>query len=274
MSRKRVVIKIGSSLLTHLRGQLDERRMARFVQEAADAEFDGAEVVLVSSGAIASGVGELRWPRRPTELARKQAAAAVGQVRLMERYRHYFSRRGVIVAQVLLTREDFASSKRYYNARATLLELMKSQVIPIINENDTVAVDEIRLGDNDTLAALVAIKVEADLLILLTDVDGLMTCHPDQGKGELIPVVERVTPKIEALADGRAGSRGTGGMITKLRAARLCSAHGIPVVIASGHKPGVLRRIINGEPEGTLFKSRHRPRKISKPIDKLLTNAL
>src|ERR1019366_2022369 len=176
--------KVGTSLLTRDGGRLDRARMARLVRELSAIRRSGVDVVLVSSGAISAGMGELGWKKRPAELAKKQAAAAVGQPLLMETYRRFFSRRGVAVAQVLLTREDFENKTRRQNAQATLLTLLSAGVIPIINENDTVAVEEIRVGDNDTLAAYVAVKVKADLLVLMTDVEGLMTAHPKHAQGQ------------------------------------------------------------------------------------------
>src|SRR5262249_11816082 len=155
-----------------------------------------------SSGAIAAGIGELGWKKKPSDLAKKQAAAAVGQPKLMETYRQFFRARGVKVAQVLVTRDDFEQSARRHNARVTLEALLAAGIVPIINENDTVAVEEIRMGDNDGLAARVAVKVQADLLILLTDVDGLMTKHPQEGEGRLVRRVDQITSKIEALAKG------------------------------------------------------------------------
>jgi len=253
MSRKRVVVKIGTSTLTRDGGHLDRTRMTHLVRDLATLHRQKVDVVLVSSGAIAAGIGELGWGKRPTELSRKQAAAAVGQPRLMEAYRTLFRRRGISVGQLLLTREDFENRARLHNAQATLGTLLDSRVIPIINENDTVAVDEIRVGDNDTLAARVAVALKADLLILLTDVDGLYTRPPHHGQGELIPVVERITPRIEALAQGAGSENGTGGMQTKLRAARLATARGTTMVIASGRKGGMLPRIFAGHRIGTRF---------------------
>ena len=247
----RLVVKIGTSLLTRDGGHLDRPRVARFARELSQILKSGKEVVLVSSGAIAPGMGELGWKKRPSDLANKQAAAAVGQPKLMETYRQFFRRQGVKVAQVLLTREDFENKKRRQNAQATLLALIKEGVIPIINENDTVAVEEIRMGDNDSLAARVAVKVKADLLIVLTDVDGLMTLHPHHGKGELIPRVAHVTAKIEALAKGAGTERGTGGMATKIAAARFSTSHGVPMVIINGRKDGTIKAAVSGLPVGT-----------------------
>ena len=250
----RLVVKIGTSLLTRDGGQMDHARMARFVRELSAVRKRGTQVVLVSSGAIAAGMGELGWRKRPADLAKKQAAAAVGQPRLMETYRRFFRRRGVSVGQVLLTREDFEDQVRRRNAQATLLTLLDAGVVPIINENDTVAVEEIRVGDNDTLAAYVAVKVKADLLVLLTDVDGLMTRPPRDGRGELIRVVPHIGSAIEALAHAAPGSEGgTGGMMTKIRAARHATRHGVAMVIASGKKQGILPILAAGQIAGTFF---------------------
>jgi glutamate 5-kinase len=256
MSRKikHLVVKIGTSLLTRDDGHLDSRRMTRFVGELAALRKSGVDVLLVSSGAIAAGQSELGWKHRPHAMGQKQAAAAVGQPRLMETYRQLFRKRGVRVAQLLLTREDFENRSRAQNAQATLAALLQAKVVPIINENDTVAVEEIRVGDNDTLAALVAVQIKADLLVLLTDVEGLMTRHPHHGKGELIHRVEHIGSQIEAIAHAIPGSEGgTGGMLTKVRAARKATSHGVDMVIASGKHPGVLRDLIKGRPVGTFF---------------------
>jgi glutamate 5-kinase len=253
----RVVIKIGTSLLTRDGGHLDRPRVARFARELSQINKSGVQVILVSSGAIAAGMGELGWKKRPAELAKKQAAAAVGQPKLMETYRQFFRRQGVKVAQVLLTREDFDKSARGRNAQATLETLLAAKVIPIINENDSVGVEEIRMGDNDALAAYVAVKVKADLLVLLTDVDGLMTTHPQHGDGKLIQRVEHIGPAIEAVAHHAPGTeRGTGGMMTKVRAARHATSHGVAMAIASGKKPGILALLVAGQPAGTYFTPR------------------
>lgn len=229
--------------------------MARLVDDLSGVQASGVEVILVSSGAIAAGMGELGWSRRPAELSTKQAVAAVGQPLLMETYRRLFAKRKITVGQVLLTREDFENKKRCLNAKVTLETLLKNQVIPIINENDTVAVEEIRVGDNDTLAAHVAITVKADLLVLLTDVDGLMTKHPKDGQGELISYVDTIGSRIEAIAHAVPGTAGgTGGMMTKIRAARLVTARGVAMAIASGKTAGLLSRLLAGESVGTYFK--------------------
>jgi glutamate 5-kinase len=259
---KRVVVKIGSSLLTREGGHLDAQRMTRFVAELAGLRRAGVDVVLVTSGAIAAGTSELGWRHKPQGIGQKQAAAAVGQPRLMETYRQLFRKRGVRVGQLLLTREDFENRARVQNVQHTFTALLDEKVIPIINENDTVAVEEIRLGDNDTLAALVAIQVKAELLVILTDVDGLMTAHPKHAQGELIHRVERIGAQIEAIADGTSGSdRGTGGMQTKIGAAKRAMAHGVDMVIASGKTLNVLTDLVRGRSIGTLFSNkRHPPR--------------
>jgi glutamate 5-kinase len=254
MRINRIVVKIGTSLLTRDGGHLDRPRVARFARELAQIQKAGTEVVLVSSGAIAAGMGELGWKKRPSELAKKQAAAAVGQPKLMETYRQFFRRRGVTVAQVLLTREDFENPRRRKNAQATLETLLSARVIPIINENDTVGVEEIRVGDNDTLAAYVAVKVKADLLVLLTDVEGLMTRHPKHGQGELISRVDHISASIQAIAHAAPGSDGgTGGMMTKIRAAQYVIRRGVAMAIASGKKEGILALLVKGRPAGTFF---------------------
>jgi len=252
---RRLVVKIGTSLLTRSGGHLDRSRMNRFVGELAAIQKSGVQVLLVTSGAIAAGMSALGWKKRPQELAKKQAAAAVGQPRLMETYRQLFGRRGVRVAQVLLTREDFENDSRRLNAQATLLTLLRERVIPIINENDSVGVEEIRLGDNDALAARVAVKIKADLLIVLTDVDGLMTRHPKDGEGELIRRVDRINASIEALAKGAGTDRGTGGMQTKISAARYATSHGVAMIIVNGRKSGTILQAVQGTPVGTLFLS-------------------
>jgi glutamate 5-kinase len=254
---RRLVVKIGTSLLTRSGGHLDKARMGRFVSELAALRRRGIDVVLVSSGAIAAGMGELGWTKRPSELAKKQAAAAVGQPRLMETYRQLFRRHGVSVAQVLLTRDDFESRSRRQNAQATLDTLIKAGVVPIINENDTVAVEEIRVGDNDTLGALVSVNVRADLLILLTDVDGLYTKPPHHGEGELIPRVDRISARIEALAHAAPGSTGgTGGMWTKIQAGKIATRQGVAMAILGGKNPRNLARLLAGEAVGTLFTTK------------------
>ena len=251
---KRMVVKVGTSLLTREQGLLDQERMARLARELSAIRRKGTDLILVSSGAIAAGMGELGWKKRPAELEKKQAAAAVGQPRLMDDYRYFFRHEKQLVAQVLVTRDDFEDRARLRNIQGTFETLLKANVIPIVNENDTVAVEEIRLGDNDTLAALVAIKLKADLLVLLTDVDGLMTKHPHDGGGDLIPLVDHIDARVEAIAHAAPGTDGgTGGMLTKVRAAKLATRHGVAMVIANGQKAGLLARILANDTIGTRF---------------------
>lgn len=256
MNLKRLVVKVGTSLVTRDGGHLHRPRLARLARELATIQKSGVQVVLVTSGAIAAGVSELGWRKRPSELEKKQAAAAVGQPRLMETYRQSFRRWGVRVAQVLLTSEDFEHGARKQNMKATLSTLLSEGAVPIINENDSVGVQEIRFGDNDTLAALVAVSLKADLLVLLTDVDGLMTSHPRSGRGDIIREIKHISSSIDAMAQGAGSDHGTGGMITKVRAARHATAHGVTLVIANGAKSGILPQIIRGVPVGTRFLPR------------------
>lgn len=259
MTAKRLVVKVGSSSLTHATGKLNLGGIERIVRQVADAVNSGREVVLVSSGAIGAGLGKLGWKRRPATIPEKQAAAAVGQSLLMQIYERVFGEYGLTVAQVLLTREDVADRRRYLNARTTLLTLLSYGVVPIINENDTVAVDEIKFGDNDTLSALVASLISADLLVLLSDIDGLYTTDPRQDPAaRLIPLVEEVTPEVESLAGGAGTDRGTGGMATKLQAAKIATSSGVSMVIANAARPLVLQDILAGAEVGTSFPARER----------------
>ena len=251
----RIIIKVGTNLLTRKDGALNIARVRNLAEDILSLRNNGCQVVLVSSGAIGAGMGRLGLTKRPDELRAKQALAAIGQPLLMHAYETVFSKLGITVAQVLLTRQDFDDRQRYINARNTLLALLEYGAVPIINENDTVAVDEIKIGENDTLSALVAAKIGADHLIIFTDVDGLYKGVP--GKSELIPVVEKITPEIEAYASGVSGSgKGVGGMITKLSAAKIATTAGVRMTIANGGVSGVLRRIVDGEQVGTLFLPR------------------
>ncbi|HBT47150.1 MAG TPA: glutamate 5-kinase [Peptococcaceae bacterium] len=253
----RVVVKVGTSTLTHQTGKLNLERMERLARELADQVNAGRQVILVTSGAVGAGMGRLGLKERPRTLPEKQAAAAVGQGLLMHMYEKFFGEYGLTVAQVLLTRDDLADRRRYLNARHTFGALLRLGVLPIVNENDTVAVEEIRVGDNDTLSALVAGLVDADALILLTDSDGLYTADPRScPEARLIPVVEEIGPEIEAAAGGGGSTWATGGMVTKLQAARLATSFGIPVVIAGGLLPGRIAGILRGEEIGTLFLPR------------------
>jgi glutamate 5-kinase len=250
---KRIVIKVGTSSLTDKSYRLEPRKVEKLAHEIVALKERGKEVILVSSGAIGAGIGKLNLTQRPRDIKVLQATAAVGQNLLMSTYDKYFSAHDLIIAQVLLTHAAFRNRQRYLNLRNTLDTLLKSGVIPIINENDTVAVDEIKLGDNDNLSALVASNLDADLLIILSDVDGLYTDNPKRSKkAELIPVVDEITPEIEHGAD-KGGRTGVGGMKTKLQAAKVVMKAGIPMVIVNGQEENILVRIIDGEGAGTLF---------------------
>ncbi|WP_227767576.1 glutamate 5-kinase [Zhaonella formicivorans] len=253
----RIVVKVGTSSLAHNTGKLNLLQLEKLVRELADLRNQGKQVILVTSGAVGAGVGKLGLKCKPKTMPEKQAAAAVGQGVLLHMYEKIFAEYGQVVGQVLLTREDLADRKRYLNARHTLMALLQYGVLPIVNENDTVAVEEIRLGDNDTLSALVAGLVDADLLVLLSDIEGLYNGNPKTNpEACLIPVIEEITPEVEALAGGAGTSLGTGGMGTKLQAAKIAMNSGIPMVIAHGAKPGILQQIVTGEFTGTLFVPR------------------
>jgi glutamate 5-kinase len=261
---RRVVVKVGTNLLTGGGDRLDRREMGAVAAGIASARERGCEVLLVSSGAIAAGVDRLNErrdpgsvvPRRRAELEARQVLAAVGQSRLMATWDALFAERGVAVAQALLTRRDLADRRGYLNARNTLLALLALGVVPIVNENDVVSVEEIEdsvIGDNDNLSAQVANLVDADLLLILTDTAGLYTSNPaTDPAARLIERIERITPEIERAA-GAAGRLGTGGMVTKLQAARIATSHGAHVVIADGRAQGVIERAAAGEQAGTHF---------------------
>ncbi len=255
----RIVVKTGSAILSRKDGGLDPSAVARIAGQLGRAHRAGHEVVVVSSGAVAGGVARLGLKERPTDLAMKQAAAAIGQVSLMEAYERAFSADRILPAQVLLTRDDLVKHERYLNARNTLLKLLSLKAIPIINENDTVSTDEIQFGDNDTLSAAVAIKAEADRLILLSDVPGLYR-QADDGKltDDIIRVVERVTPDMEKKALTTRGSRmSVGGISTKLTAAKMATSAGIETWLASGYEPDAVLRILDGDANaGTRFVAR------------------
>lgn len=261
---KRFVIKIGSNIIASAEEGLNIRRLRAITKDISDIVDRGIESVIVSSGAIAAGMRKLGLKEKPRDIKLKQAAAAIGQSSLMWAYEHSLARYNKKVAQVLLTRDDIADRLRYINAKNTLLTLINRGIIPVINENDPVAVDEIKFGDNDLLAALVAGLVEADMLVILSDVDGLYTKDPQQRGARLIQTVDGITPEIENMA-GKSGSIvGTGGMYSKVLSAKQANNYGIPVVIMSGKKNGLLRRLIEGENVGTYF----RPRPLKMPSRK------
>lgn len=253
----KIVIKVGSSTLTHANGRLHLERLDRLAMQLADLRNSGKDVILVSSGAVAAGLGRLGITRRPKSMPERQAAAAVGQGLLMQIYAKIFSEYDQVVAQVLLTREDLDHRVRYLNARNTLLTLLGYGVIPIVNENDTVATEELRvlyIGDNDTLSALVASVVGADLLILLSDVDAVYDKNPrEYSDAKRIPVITEITPEIIAGAGGAGSNRGTGGMTTKMEAARIATCSGTAMVLADGSTPSILSQIMAGDEVGTIF---------------------
>ena len=259
-SARRLVVKVGSALVTNNGTGLDLNAIADWARQIALLRQEGKEIILVSSGAVACGVQRLGWGRRPKTVHEKQAAAAVGQAGLVEAYEAAFSKHGLNTAQILLTHEDLADRKRYLNARSTLTTLLELGVVPIINENDTVITDEIKFGDNDTLGALVANLVEAEALIILTDQRGLYTADPRKDpNATLIEEATAGDESLEAMAGG-AGSRvGTGGMITKVIAAKRAARSGAHTAIASGHEPDPIIRLAAGEPVGTLLVSTTQP---------------
>lgn len=253
----RIVIKVGTSTLAHSTGMLNIRRVEQLCKVLSDLKNAGNEIVLVSSGAIGMGVGKLGLRERPKDMPSKQAAAAVGQCELMYIYDKLFSEYHHTVAQLLLTGSDIENEQRRKNFHNTLFRLLELGALPILNENDTIATEEIVIGDNDTLAAIIAESVRADLLVLLSDIDGLYTADPHaDANARLISRVEAITPDILALA-GESGSHlGTGGMATKLRAAQRVNAAGIDMVIANGSDPDILYQIVEGAPAGTRFIGR------------------
>ena len=253
----RIVVKVGTSTLAHPTGRMNIRRVEALCKVLSDVKNAGHEVILVSSGAIGMGVGKLSLSARPSDIPTKQAAAAVGQCELMYTYDRLFSEYNHTVAQLLVTGSDVEDAARRTHFHNTLYRLLALGALPIINENDTIATDEIVIGDNDTLSAIVAATVRADLLVLLSDIDGLYTADPRGDAGaELIPVVRAVTPEIEALAGGNGTTLGTGGMVTKLRAARIAGETGIDMVIANGSNPRLIYDILDDKPVGTRFKGR------------------
>ncbi|MCG6897529.1 MAG: glutamate 5-kinase [Thiocapsa sp.] len=251
---RRWVVKIGSALLTRDGEGLERNMLAPWVEQMATRRLAGNEVVLVSSGAVAEGMARMGWRLRPKALHALQAAAAIGQMGLVRAYEDCFRTRGLHTAQILLTRDDLADRARYLNARSTLRTLLRLGVVPVVNENDTVATDELRFGDNDTLAALVANLIEADLLILLTDQDGLFDRDPRRHVDARLITETRVDDSLlDRVAGGSANGLGTGGMVTKVRAARLAARSGTPTVIAPGRGEQILNRIARGEAVGTLL---------------------
>jgi len=247
---KRVVIKIGTSVLTDEHGRLNAHRISSIVSQVCALKEKNIDAIIVSSGAIGGGMGVLGLKMRPQDISKKQATAAIGQIQLMKLYDEFFKEKSRTIAQVLLTQDDFSDKKRFLNARNTLFTILDYKAVPIINENDTVAIDEIKFGDNDKLSSLVTDLAHAQLLIILSDVDGLW----DENKN-VINIVDKVTADIEKLAKGTTKETSTGGMITKLQAAKTVTSNGANCIIANGHSQNIISKIFNAEDVGTLFLS-------------------
>ena len=254
---RRIVVKVGSSILASVEEGLHYEVFSRLTKEISDLKRQGYEIVLVSSGAIAAGMEKLGYKTRPQAITQKQATAAVGQTRLMNIYENYFSRYQQMVAQVLLTHDDLSHRHRFLNARNTLLTLLELGIIPIINENDTVVVDEIKVGDNDNLSALITNLIAADLLIILTDIEGLCDADPRvNSTARCIPLVEDVDVDMKGIVGETQSEMSVGGMISKIQAAKKASRFGIPTVVARGTREGVLHQILKGKEIGTLILSK------------------
>lgn len=250
---KRLVVKVGSAVMTTAAG-LNVAFIEEFSDNLAALMDQGREVVIVSSGAIAAGFRKIGLPAKPTAIPQKQAVAAIGQSTLMQHYEQAFARHGLKVAQILLTRNDLANRRRYLNARNTLFTLFNWRVIPVINENDTVVVEEIQFGDNDNLSALISSVVQADLLVILTDIDGLYDKDPRQYQDACrLSLVEKIDARLERAASRQPGVIGSGGMFSKIQAAKKAGKVGVPTIIASGLKPQIISRLFAGAAEGTLF---------------------
>lgn len=250
----RIVVKVGTSTLTHKAGRINIRRVECLCRVLSDLMNAGHEMILVSSGAIGMGVGKLSLKEKPSDMPTKQAAAAVGQCELMYVYDREFSQYNHTIAQILITNSDVENEKNHNNFRNTVTRLIEFGALPIINENDTISTEEIEIGDNDTLGAIVATSVKADLLILLSDIDGLYTKDPRKNDdAKLIPEVHELTDEIMTMGEGKGSELGTGGMFTKLKAAKITTSEGIDMIIANGDNPNILYDIAEGKPVGTKF---------------------
>lgn len=255
--KARIVVKIGSNTLTHDTGKLDLRRMELLVRILSDFKNAGHEIVLVSSGAVAAGIARLRLGRRPESTEEKQALAAIGQAELMQVYENFFATYGYTVGQMLMTKDIIDNPVRRTNAENTFRELLKLGCVPIVNENDPISTEELKFGGNDTLSAYVALVCGADLLINMSDIDGLYDCDPRKNPdAKLISRVEIIDDTVISYAGGAGSERGTGGMITKIKAAQIVTEAGIPMLIVNGKNPEVLYRISDGEHIGTYFAAR------------------
>lgn len=257
---KRIVIKVGTSTLSYKNGRLNFQRMEKLAFTLSALRSRGYQVVLVSSGAIGVGAGRLGIVEKPKDLSTKQALAALGQAQLMKIYQKMFEGYNQTVAQVLLTKDVMIVEERHTNAQNTLFKLLELGIIPIINENDTISTDEIVFGDNDTLSAMVATLVQADLLILLSDIDGLYSADPKTNKtAHIIRSVNEITPELEGLAAGAGSSFGTGGMVTKISAAKITLAAGIDTIITNGDEPSIVFEVLEGKEVGTHFIAEKQP---------------
>ena len=257
MDRKRIVIKVGTSTLTHENGKINIRQMEHLVRIISDLMNKGFEIVLVSSGAVGAGVGKLGIAERPEEVRKKQALAAIGQASLVSMYDRFFSEYGYNSAQVLLTKYVFETEHKIITTKNAFMTMLEYGVIPIVNENDVVSTDELEFGDNDTLSAYVAVLVDADLLIIMSDIDGLYDSDPRSNpEAKIIPIIDKIDESVISVAGGAGTRRGTGGMKTKLHAAELVLSHGIDMIITNGKRLENLYDIADGKTVGTLFKSK------------------
>ncbi|GAE27832.1 glutamate 5-kinase [Halalkalibacter wakoensis JCM 9140] len=253
--KKRIVVKIGSRSLTSRNGEISYRKLVRFVDEIAKLKDDGHELILVSSGAVSAGYRKLGFIERPTNLSEKQAAASIGQCLLMEAYSERFGSHGYVASQILITRSDFSDQNRYMNARNTIQVLLERGVVPIVNENDTITIKQLKFGDNDTVSAKVAGLVEADQLVILSDIDGLYDDNPQVNpNAKLLEVVHDITPEIEAAAGDAGSEAGTGGMCSKIEAVKISLAAGIETFIGDATKPNILFDVVSHKAKGTYFK--------------------
>ncbi len=257
INKQKIVLKIGSSSLTHSNGRLNLMRVEKLVRVIADLHNEGRYVILVSSGAIAAGAGKMGMDKKPEDKIKKQALAAIGQAELIKIYDKFFEEYNLTVAQVLLTKDGIENTVRRRNAMNTINELLEMGIIPVINENDTVSTDEIEFGDNDSLSATVATLVKADLLIILSDIDGMFTSNPkENNSAKLISKVTELTDELEACIYENESSFGTGGMTSKLLAAKHCIEHDVDMVITNGADPGIIHDLLAGKDVGTLFVSK------------------
>ncbi len=251
---KRIVVKVGTSTLLHPNGKINLYRIEHLVRELSDLASQGKEVVLVTSGAIGVGMVRMGLEKRPDSIQERQALASIGQVLLMHLYDKFFTEYGQIAGQVLLTKENFANHSQYINGRNTIMTMLQKGMIPVINENDAVTIAEVKIGDNDTLSATVAAMVDADVLIILSDIDGVYDANPQTNPdAKLLREIKEITQAVEQLAGGAGSNVGTGGMATKIEAAKIATAAGVTMFIASGSQNGVVRAILQGEDYGTVF---------------------